>query len=209
MAEEVGKQYGLPDGLLPALVNQESGGNPNAKSPVGAGGLTQLMPGTAAGLGVTNVFDPLQNLHGGAKYLKEQLVKFGSVPLALAAYNAGPGAVAKYNGVPPYAETQRYVQNIMAAMGQSMPQGPNAPLPTMTGPTSNNTSALPPLGDPGSESSDDAQLQADLNAGSGVTGDMLGGDFAGNLLAQEASQPIMLPTLTAPAKSKASPTRRK
>jgi soluble lytic murein transglycosylase-like protein len=118
MAEQVSQQFGLPPGLLAALVHQESGGNPNAHSPVGALGLTQLMPGTAAGLGVKDPLNPYQSLVGGAKYLKSQLQHFGSVPLALAAYNAGPGAVAKFGGIPPYSETQAYVRNIMAAMGQ-------------------------------------------------------------------------------------------
>jgi len=109
------KKYGLDPALLAGLVKQESGFNPNAGSPAGARGLTQLMPGTAAGLGVTNVLDPAQSLEGGAKYLRQQLDAFGGdVTRALAAYNAGPGAVKRYGGVPPYAETQNYVRAVQA-----------------------------------------------------------------------------------------------
>jgi soluble lytic murein transglycosylase-like protein len=109
------KKYGLDPALLAGLVKQESGFNPNAGSPAGARGLTQLMPGTAAGLGVSNVLDPAQSLDGGAKYLKAQLDAFGGdVARALAAYNAGPGAVKRYGGVPPYAETQNYVRAVQA-----------------------------------------------------------------------------------------------
>jgi soluble lytic murein transglycosylase-like protein len=109
------KKYGIDPALLAGLVKQESGFNPNAGSPAGARGLTQLMPGTAAGLGVTNVLDPAQALDGGAKYLRAQLDAFGGdVARALAAYNAGPGAVQRYGGVPPYAETQNYVRAVQA-----------------------------------------------------------------------------------------------
>ena len=105
---------GIDPALLKGLVSQESGFNPSARSGAGAAGLTQLMPGTAAGLGVTNPLDPAQSLQGGAKYLREQLDRFGGdEKLALAAYNAGPGAVQKYGGVPPYAETQNYVTSVM------------------------------------------------------------------------------------------------
>ena len=105
---------GIDPALLKGLVSQESGFNPNARSGAGAVGLTQLMPGTAASLGVTNPLDPAQSLQGGAKYLRQQLDRFGGdEKLALAAYNAGPGAVAKYGGVPPYAETQNYVNSVM------------------------------------------------------------------------------------------------
>jgi soluble lytic murein transglycosylase-like protein len=109
------KKHGIDPALLAGLVKQESGFNPNAGSPAGARGLTQLMPGTAAGLGVTNVLDPAQSLDGGAKYLRAQLDAFGGdVARALAAYNAGPGAVQRYGGVPPYAETQNYVRAVQA-----------------------------------------------------------------------------------------------
>jgi soluble lytic murein transglycosylase-like protein len=105
---------GIDPALLKGLVSQESGFDPNARSGAGAVGLTQLMPGTAAALGVTNPLDPAQSLQGGAKYLRQQLDRFGGdEKLALAAYNAGPGAVAKYGGVPPYAETQNYVNSVL------------------------------------------------------------------------------------------------
>jgi soluble lytic murein transglycosylase-like protein len=102
---------GLDPALLAGLVKQESGFKADAGSHAGARGLTQLMPGTAAGLGVTNILDPVQNLNGGAKYLKQQLDAFGGdTTKALAAYNAGPGAVKRFGGIPPYAETQNYVR---------------------------------------------------------------------------------------------------
>jgi soluble lytic murein transglycosylase-like protein len=120
------KKYGLDPALLAGLVKQESGFNPNAGSPAGARGLTQLMPGTAAGLGVTNVLDPAQSLDGGAKYLRQQLDAFGSdVARALAAYNAGPGAVKRYGGVPPYAETQNYVRAVQANAAAYRAAGPS------------------------------------------------------------------------------------
>lgn len=106
---------GVP--LLRALVAAESGDNPFAKSGVGAIGLTQLMPGTAKSLGV-NPNDPNANLEGGAKYLAQMLQRFHSIPLALAAYNAGPGAVEKYHGIPPYPETQAYVRRVLGLYRQ-------------------------------------------------------------------------------------------
>jgi soluble lytic murein transglycosylase-like protein len=119
------KKYGIDPALLAGLVKQESGFNPNAGSPAGARGLTQLMPGTAAGLGVTNVLDPVQSLDGGAKYLRQQLDAFGGdVTRALAAYNAGPGAVQRYGGVPPYAETQNYVRAVQANAAAYRAAGP-------------------------------------------------------------------------------------
>ena len=109
------RQNGIDPALLAGLVRQESNFDPNAGSSAGARGLTQLMPATAAGLGVTDVTNPLQALQGGAKYLKQQLDRFGGdVTLALAAYNAGPGAVQQHGGVPPYAETQGYVKQVQA-----------------------------------------------------------------------------------------------
>jgi soluble lytic murein transglycosylase-like protein len=106
-------KYGLDPALLKGLIRQESNFNASARSGAGAQGLTQLMPGTASALGV-DPSDPAQAIDGGARYLEQQLDRFGGDPSkALAAYNAGPGAVAKYGGVPPYAETQNYVKNVL------------------------------------------------------------------------------------------------
>jgi soluble lytic murein transglycosylase-like protein len=112
-------KYGVDPALLAGLVKQESNFNPNARSGVGAKGLTQLMDSTARGLGVTNSFDPAQSLDGGAKFLGGLLRQFhGDQSLALAAYNAGPGAVQKYGGIPPYQETQRYVPQVLGYAAQ-------------------------------------------------------------------------------------------
>ena len=108
------RRHGLPAPLLTALVWQESGFRANARSKAGARGLTQLMPGTARDLGVRRIYDPAQNLDGGARYLKALLMRFGSSPLALAGYNAGPNAVVRHGGIPPYNETQQYVRSVLA-----------------------------------------------------------------------------------------------
>jgi hypothetical protein len=111
--DAIAKRWGLNPRIFRALIRQESGGRQSAKSPAGAIGLSQLMPATAKGLGV-DPYDPQQNLEGGAKYLRQQLDRFGGdYRKALAAYNAGPGAVQKYGGVPPYRETQNYVRTIL------------------------------------------------------------------------------------------------
>ncbi len=112
VAKAAARRHGVPEDLFLRLIQQESGWNPGAKSNKGATGLAQLMPGTARKLGV-DINDPAQNLEGGARYLAMMHAKFGSWRLALAAYNAGPGAVEKNNGVPPYAETTNYVQVIL------------------------------------------------------------------------------------------------
>jgi len=111
-------QNGLDPSLLASVIAQESGFDPNATSAAGAQGLMQLMPSTAASLGVTNPFDPTQSIDAGARYLRSQIDRFGgNVSLGLAAYNAGAGAVERYGGVPPYAETQNYVHEVLARAG--------------------------------------------------------------------------------------------
>lgn len=116
LADSTAAEFGIDQNLFRALIKWESSWNPNTISSAGAQGLTQLMPQTARYLGVADPFDPKQNLRGGAKYLKEQLDRFGSVELALAAYNAGPGAVKKHGGVPPYQETQTYLRRILGEL---------------------------------------------------------------------------------------------
>ena len=144
-------KYNVDPALLRGLIRQESNFNANATSPAGARGLTQLMPGTAAALGVDPSV-PAQAIEGGAKYLRQQLDRFGNDPAkALAAYNAGPGAVQRYGGVPPYAETQNYVRKVMgyaaeyrqaapasasAAAAVTSPVVATTAAPTVTGPTS-------------------------------------------------------------------------
>ncbi|MES2664859.1 MAG: lytic transglycosylase domain-containing protein [Pseudomonadota bacterium] len=112
VAKAAARKHGVPEDLFLRLVQQESGWNPGAVSTAGATGLAQLMPATARKLGV-DISDPNQNLEGGARYLSMMYNKFGSWRLALAAYNAGPGAVEKHGGIPPYAETKNYVKAIL------------------------------------------------------------------------------------------------
>jgi len=124
------QKYNVPLGLLKAVAKAESGFNPLALSRCGAQGIMQLMPATARSLGVTNPFDPEQNIMGGAKYLSQMLKRFdGNTQLALAAYNAGPGNVSKYGGIPPFKETQNYVRKALAYSGGDLSAGtvPNLP----------------------------------------------------------------------------------
>ncbi len=114
LIQQSARANGVDPALLKALIRQESGFDPDARSPAGASGLTQLMPATAASLGVTDPTDPAQAIEGGARYLRQQLDAFGGDEAkALAAYNAGPGAVSRYGGIPPYAETQQYVTRVL------------------------------------------------------------------------------------------------
>jgi hypothetical protein len=113
LVEKYAGVSGVPLDLARRLVRQESGGNFRAVSPKGAQGVMQLMPDTARALGVRDPFDPEQNIDAGMRYLKQQYDRFKRWDLALAAYNAGPGAVEKYKGIPPYAETQNYVRSIL------------------------------------------------------------------------------------------------
>jgi soluble lytic murein transglycosylase-like protein len=114
-----GVAHGVDPALLAAVAQVESGMNPEAVSPAGAQGLMQLMPGTAAGLGVTDPFDPAQAIDGAARLLRSHLDRFGSIELALAAYNAGAGAVSRHGGIPPYPETQAYVRRVLDRYGAS------------------------------------------------------------------------------------------
>ncbi len=118
MFQAAGAKYGVSPALLSSVARVESGYNASARSSAGAVGLMQFMPSTAAGMGFDPT-DPAQSIDGAARYLSAQIQRFGSVPLALAAYNAGPGAVQRYGGVPPYPETQRYVSNVLAGAGVS------------------------------------------------------------------------------------------
>jgi soluble lytic murein transglycosylase-like protein len=142
LIEQAAARYGVDPAVLSGLIQQESGFDPSAHSSAGALGLTQLMPSTAASLGVTEPLNPAQSIEGGASYLSELLHQFaGNTADALAAYNAGPGAVEQYGGVPPYPETQQYVAKVLgyAASYDQSGQGAGAaglsstPAPISTG----------------------------------------------------------------------------
>jgi soluble lytic murein transglycosylase-like protein len=125
LVEQNASTWQVDPALIKAVIANESGFNANATSKVGAQGLMQLMPETAASLGVRDAYDPAQNVAGGARYLRGLLDRFGGDKrLAIAAYNAGPGAVEKYRDVPPYAETRSYVQNVLASFDKYSSSSP-------------------------------------------------------------------------------------
>ena len=129
LARRTAASYNLPPDIFLRLINTESGFNPNAVSPKGATGLTQLMPDTAKEVGVTNPNDITQNIEGGARYLRKMLDKYdGNMELALAAYNAGPSNVDKFGGVPPFAETQNYLFKMLGRQPSQQDQMPNTPV---------------------------------------------------------------------------------
>ncbi len=120
-AAAAARKYELPAGLLTSVIRHESNFNPRAVSSAGAQGLMQLMPATARELGVDDPFDIHQNIDGGARYLQQMLAQFdGDLRQALAAYNAGPGTVRRYGGVPPYPETRRYIRKVMASAAETV-----------------------------------------------------------------------------------------
>lgn len=118
-------RHGVDPALMKAMMHTESGFNPNARSPVGAQGLMQLMPATARRFGVANVWNPAENIEGAAKYLKFLTGRFGNIQHVIASYNAGEGNVAKYGGIPPFRETRDYVQRVLSRYNNLYRNDPN------------------------------------------------------------------------------------
>jgi soluble lytic murein transglycosylase-like protein len=123
LARREGRRYNVEPELIEAIVSNESGFDPAATSPVGAQGLMQLMPATARSLGVTDAYDPAQNVAAGARYLRGLLDRFKRLDLAVAAYNAGPYAVERHGGIPPFAETQAYVRAVLSEYRRRLQAG--------------------------------------------------------------------------------------
>ena len=139
LIRQAAQQYGVSEGLVKAIMHTESGFNINARSPVGAQGLMQLMPATARRFNVSNAYDPQQNIFGGVKYLSWLLKRFnGDTRLAIAAYNAGEGNVDKYGGIPPFRETQDYVRRVTSRLQNLYSSGLGTPL--------SDSSSNPPSG---------------------------------------------------------------
>ena len=147
IARQKARDFGVNETIFFRLIQKESGWNPKARSTSGAEGLGQLMPPTARGLGVSDSYDPVQNLTGSARYLGQQLKRFGSYEKALAAYNAGPGNVERYGGIPPFKETQNYVRTILggtpapASRSVAVPAGPQSTAATGAQQTAPNPAA--------------------------------------------------------------------
>lgn len=126
LIRDTARREGVDEQLVRAVIEAESSFNPRAVSPAGAKGLMQLMDGTARSLGVQDSFDPASNVDGGVRFLRHMLERFNSVPLALAAYNAGPGAVEKFGGIPPYQETKVYVDRVLRLHRQNQEEAAQA-----------------------------------------------------------------------------------
>ncbi len=145
LVSQISAKYGVDADLVHAVIKVESDYDANCVSSAGASGLMQLMPSTARHLGVENIFDPADNIDGGVRYLKQQMDRFGSVELALAAYNAGPGAVAQHKGIPPYRETQAYVPRVLQYYNSRVSARTQSAQPSWT-PTSLGSSTTTPGG---------------------------------------------------------------